>query len=116
MYANAAAIPTKLGGEQNGHIGIIMDAAVYSSISTAAYARPTEPGPYTQHGPGDSVVAQSDASAIQKEGRIICDLDENIDTRLNQEIIKAMEETYLYAKNRGTLGFMVSPPKNAWNI
>ena len=90
---NAAAIPTTLVGGRNGHIGFIMYAAVYANISTTSYARPTEPGPYAQHGPCDSSVARADANTLHKEGRRIYDLNENVDAALKQETITAAEET-----------------------
>ena len=98
LHANAVAIPTTFGGGCNGHIGLITDAAIYATISTTAYARPTKPCPYAQHGPGNSAAAQADANAIQKEGRRIYDLDKNVDAALKQEIIAAVEDTYLSAK------------------
>ena len=75
-----------------------MDAAVYDTVTTMAYARPTGPGPYAQHGPGDSASALADANAIHKEGRIIYNLDNNVDVALKKEIIAAVEETYVSAK------------------
>ena len=66
LFENASATPTTLGGERNGHIGLIMDTAVYDNLLTTAYARPPEPGPYVQHGPGDSAAARADANDIQK--------------------------------------------------
>ena len=75
LYANADAIPKTIGGGHNVHIGLLVDKAVYSNIATAAYARPTQPGPYAQHGPGDSVAAQADENVIHKERRRIYDLD-----------------------------------------
>ena len=49
MYANAL-------GEINSHISLLMDAAVYDNADTTAYAKPADPGPFAQHGPGNSVV------------------------------------------------------------
>ena len=43
-----------IGGGRIGHIGVLMDAAVYANAATTDYVRPTEPGPYAQHGPGES--------------------------------------------------------------
>ena len=67
MYANAAAVPADLGRGCNGPIGLITDAAFYANVSTTSYTRPTEPGPYAQHVPGDLAAAQSDACKIHKE-------------------------------------------------
>ena len=105
LYANAAAIPTTLGGGRNGHIALIMDAAVSANVSTMAYIIPMDPGPYAQPGPGNSAAARADANVIHKEGRRIYDLDENLDATLKQEIIAAVEETNLSAKNKRYMGF-----------
>ena len=75
-----------------------MEAEVYDNVSTMAYTRPTEPVPYAQHGPGKSAAAQTDANAIHKGGRIIYNLDDNVDAALKQDIVAAVEETYLSAK------------------
>ena len=112
MYANTAAITTVLEGGKNGHIGLLMDAAVYGNIAATAYVRPMEPGSYAQHGPGDSAAAQADANAIHEEGRRIYDLDENVDAALKQEIIAAVNETYLYAKKQRHMGFHGISAKN----
>ena len=45
LYANAATLPTTLGGGRHGHIGIIMQPTLYTTLSTVAYNTPTDPGP-----------------------------------------------------------------------
>ena len=112
LYENSAAIPTTLRGGRNIHIGLIMDAAVYANVSTTAYARPAEPGPYTEHIPGDSVAARADVNAIHKECRRIYDLDRNVDAALEQEIFADVEETYLYSKSIGKWGVHGVSSKN----
>ena len=67
-----------------------MDAAVYTNVTTTAYAIPTEPVPFAQHGPGDSTAARADKNATHKEGRRIYDIDKNVDAALTQEIISAV--------------------------
>ena len=116
LYENSGAIPTTLGRERNGHIGLIMYAEVYANVLTMAYASPTEPGSYSQHGTGNSEATQANANVIHKEGRIIYDLDKNVDAELKQEIIAALEETYLSTKIRGTWGFTESLPRTSWTI
>ena len=61
-----------------------MDGAVYVNISTTAYERPMETGTYAQHGPGESEAAQANANLIHKGGRIINNLDKNVDDAINQ--------------------------------
>eukprot|EP00957_Ditylum_brightwellii_P036641 2775722-Ditylum_brightwellii.AAC.1 len=43
LYANAAKVPTTLGGVNKGNIGLIMKAPLYATISTTAYVALTEP-------------------------------------------------------------------------
>eukprot|EP00957_Ditylum_brightwellii_P109917 8384276-Ditylum_brightwellii.AAC.1 len=42
LYTNAAKVLATLGGGNKGHIGLIMKASLYVTISTTAYAAPTE--------------------------------------------------------------------------
>eukprot|EP00957_Ditylum_brightwellii_P176259 13420807-Ditylum_brightwellii.AAC.1 len=43
LYANAAAVPTTLGGEAHGHIGLVMEAGLYGTLSGGtAYTAPPE--------------------------------------------------------------------------
>ena len=41
LYANAGAIPMKLGGGHNGYVGLIMGTAVYENILGTTYTIPT---------------------------------------------------------------------------
>eukprot|EP00957_Ditylum_brightwellii_P145854 11106186-Ditylum_brightwellii.AAC.1 len=44
LYANAAAVPTALGGGAHGHIGLVMEAGLYGTLSSGtAYTAPPEP-------------------------------------------------------------------------
>eukprot|EP00957_Ditylum_brightwellii_P172749 13151043-Ditylum_brightwellii.AAC.1 len=43
MYANAAYVPTRLGGGAYGHIGLVMDTALYAMLSTMIYSAPSAP-------------------------------------------------------------------------
>eukprot|EP00957_Ditylum_brightwellii_P082774 6293309-Ditylum_brightwellii.AAC.1 len=44
VYANAAAVPTALGGGAHGHIGLVMKDVLYGTLSGGtAYTTPPEP-------------------------------------------------------------------------
>ena len=43
LYENAGAIPTGLGGGQHCHIGLVMDPALYTTLSVTVYLTPTAP-------------------------------------------------------------------------
>jgi hypothetical protein len=49
VYSNAATLATSLGGGRNGHIGIIMPAALYATLSNIPYHGPPDPGPVPIH-------------------------------------------------------------------
>ena len=105
---NAAAIPTTLrGGREMATL-----ASSWTQKSMRTSRQPTEPGLYAQHGLGESAAAQADASAIHNEGRKIYDLDKNVNAALKQEIIAAVEETYLSAKKQQYMGFHGVSTKN----
>jgi hypothetical protein len=40
LYSNAATLTTTLGGAQHGHIGIIMPATLYATLSDTFYVAP----------------------------------------------------------------------------
>ena len=43
--ANASSVACNLGGGANGHLGLVINAAEYATISPTPYIRPTMPGP-----------------------------------------------------------------------
>ena len=55
------------GGGRNGHIGLPMNAAVYTNIANTRYMRPTDPVQYAQHGQGETSAARDNNNSIQKE-------------------------------------------------
>eukprot|EP00957_Ditylum_brightwellii_P066068 5011389-Ditylum_brightwellii.AAC.1 len=43
LYENAVAIPSSLGGGLHGHIGLVMEPTLYSSLLATAYNAPSAP-------------------------------------------------------------------------
>eukprot|EP00957_Ditylum_brightwellii_P089302 6799719-Ditylum_brightwellii.AAC.1 len=43
LYENAATVPSSLGGGAHGHIGLVMEPTLYSSLSATAYNAPGAP-------------------------------------------------------------------------
>ena len=44
LKANAASIPTTLGGGNHGYLGLILSPAAYATISPTAFVEPAYPG------------------------------------------------------------------------
>ena len=48
ITANAASVPTTLGGGNRGHLGLVVSAKKYNSMAnTSPWVTPVNPGPYT---------------------------------------------------------------------
>ena len=43
MYGNTATLPTTLSGGAHGHVGLIVKATLYVTLSPTAYVAPIEP-------------------------------------------------------------------------
>ena len=56
MYGNAATLPTTLGGRSHGHVGLIVKATLYVTLSATAYVAPNEP-PLTPDIPSTATTA-----------------------------------------------------------
>ena len=54
LYGNAASLTTSLGGGHHGHIGQIMSAALYVTLSNTPYKAPPDPGANPTHAIGAS--------------------------------------------------------------
>ena len=44
LKANAASVPTTLGGRNHGYLGLILSPATYATISPTAFIEPAYPG------------------------------------------------------------------------
>jgi hypothetical protein len=49
LYSNAATLAMTLGGGRNGHIGIIMPATLYATLSDIPYNGRPDPGAVPTH-------------------------------------------------------------------
>ena len=65
LYANAATLPTTLGGGKHGHMGLIMDPTVYATISSTPYVIPQNPGDPPKFDDGLSTLINSIGTALQ---------------------------------------------------
>eukprot|EP00957_Ditylum_brightwellii_P054378 4120085-Ditylum_brightwellii.AAC.1 len=43
LYANAGTVSTTLGGGMHGHVGLIMDDALYQTVAGTTYTAPSKP-------------------------------------------------------------------------
>lgn len=93
LYANAAKVPTTLGGGKKGHIGLIMKASLYATISATAYDAPTEPTMPTNTG---GTAAERELAIRQyKTNKNVFDNHVTVEETIKNMIVTAVHEAYL---------------------
>jgi hypothetical protein len=69
LYANSQAIPSTLGGGQNGHLALVMTDAEYLIISAETYDKPVHPGTQPAHQGGATSAQMTEANRLH-DGKI----------------------------------------------
>ena len=107
LFANAAVIPTSLGGAQLGHLGLIMQPALYQTLSDTAFIIPSDPGPLPVFNPNVSYTAAHRDTIIRehKEQRRLFDTITNVDLALKKQVLEAVDSVYLAEKKHRYMGF-----------
>ena len=102
VKANAASVPSTLGGGTFGHLGLVLTPQQYAMISNAPFNRPNHPGPCVI--PQNSTQAQIQAikDTHTEQLRIFNEVL-GVEAALRQQINAAVEDLYLKAiRNRQT--------------
>ena len=107
LYSNAAVIPTTLGGRQHGHIGLIMEAPLYATLSNTPFIVPQDPGPLPVFNPNIRYTAAERDTVVRehKENRRLFDTITNVDLALRNQVIAAVDPVYLSEKRNRYTGF-----------
>eukprot|EP00957_Ditylum_brightwellii_P158866 12092021-Ditylum_brightwellii.AAC.1 len=67
LYKNAATISSSLGGGTHGHIRLVMEPTLYSSLSSTAYNAPSAPTRTMLPGNASSQVQYDEDNQYKKE-------------------------------------------------
>eukprot|EP00957_Ditylum_brightwellii_P152094 11580381-Ditylum_brightwellii.AAC.1 len=67
LYKNAATIPSSVGRGAHGHIGLVMEPALYSSLFATAYNAPNAPTRTTYPGNVSSRIRYNEDNHYRKE-------------------------------------------------
>ena len=102
VKANAASVPSTLGGGAFGHLGLVITPQQYAMISNAPFNRPNHPGPLVI--PLNSTQAQIQAIRdTHTEQLRIFNGVLGVESALRQQINMAIEDPYLKSiRNRQT--------------
>ena len=95
LYGNAASLPTTLGGGQHGHIGIIINLQLYTTLENTPYDSPTDPGITPTHAIGALAEIYQTNFLIHKEERRIFDNHQAMEDALYSIIIDTVDDIYI---------------------
>jgi hypothetical protein len=105
VYANTRAVYSAAGGGTNGHLGIAMPAAAYLARAGVAFILPTHPGEQEEppaQASGPAVVALNRSYDQKVENYAIY---ANVRQKVKNQILQAVEATYLNVLKDPTFGF-----------
>ena len=104
LYGNAASLHAYTGGGKHGHVGLIMPAKLYETLSSTPYATPTDPGLFP-------AIFDDETSRLASKQQYLgerrtYDNHNNMDYALKSLIIDTIHETYLCEKRSKYTGFL----------
>ena len=106
LKANAASVPTTLGGGNHGYLGLILSPAAYATISPTAFVKPAYPG---QHPAIPAGTNAANTSAIirrhTEDTRKWCE-SKTVSTTLKNQLLSAVEDIYVQALCNRHVGYM----------
>lgn len=106
LYQNARAITSSAGGGALGHLAVIMDPAAYARRPGAiAFVIPVSPGILEAPARGADAAAISEAKRVYKNDLMVFTTYQAVRIALTNQIIQAVEPTYLLALNDVDFGF-----------
>jgi hypothetical protein len=108
----AASIPSRLGGGNHGHAGIIVETTKYLNMAGVPFIDPIHPGIYpTGLATTAAAGTRAKAEAEHKESLAEYEIFKGVEQALKDIILEAVEHDYLLEIKDNTLGFLNQMPK-----
>ena len=108
LKANAASVPSDLGGGANGHLGLVLTVQQYGFISLVPFVRPLHPGPLIipeGAGPGAiEILKYTHDHALEQYRKI-----QAVEKTLIQQLSKAVDKSYLEELRNQATGLLQLP-------
>ena len=105
VHANAASVGTTLGGGNHDHLGLVMpnvQCAALGAASTPAFIRPPRPPLPAHHGAAGVVATARENHDNSLHIHVTCN---NVDNKLKQLIINAVDPIYIKVLSNQLLGY-----------
>ena len=106
LKANAASIPTTLGGGNHGYLGLILSPAVYTTIAATQFVEPIYPGQHPNVPAGTS--AANTSTIVRRHTEDLCQWREfkNVNTALKNQLLTTIDDIYVHALKDRHVGYM----------
>ena len=95
LKANAASVPTTLGGGNHGYLGLILSPATYATISQTAFIEPAYLGQHPAIPGGTSAANTSAIIRRHTEDTRQWREFKNVSTALKNQLLSAVEDIYV---------------------
>ena len=106
IYQNARAVPSFLGGGQLGHLGLVMPAAEYLLRPAAqAFILPVPPGLMAAQPQGATASQLFEVRRLHDHDSLVFATYQSVRNALTNQILAAVEPTYLLALCDADFGF-----------
>ena len=115
LKANAASIPTTLGGGNHGYLGLILSPAAYATISPTAFVEPAYPGQHPAIPAGTNAATTSAIIRRHTEDMQQWREFKNVSTALKNQLLGAVDDIYVRAMRDHHVGYMNQSIRNLLN-
>jgi hypothetical protein len=106
LKANAASVPSALGGGVLGHLALVIPPAKYATLCPTPFTTPINPGPTPVQAIAGATAAQLAAEdRLHTESLRIWNLYQNIDKALERQLLSTVESIYVRALSNRNTGF-----------
>ena len=106
LKANAASIPTTLGGSTHGYLGLILSPAAYATIAATQFIEPVHPGQHPNVPAGTS--AANTSTIVRRHTEDLHQWREfkNVNTALKNQLLSALDDIYIRTLKDRHVGYM----------
>ena len=106
LKANAASIPTTLGGGTHGYLGLILSPAAYATIAATQFIEPIYPGQHPNVPAGTSAANTSTIVRRHTEDLRPWREFKTVNIALKNQLLSALDDIYIRALKDRHVGYM----------
>jgi len=116
LYANAGAIESTRGGGAHGHLALLLDPAIYLTLSNGiAFVAPVHPGPMPIHPAAATTAVRAEINRVYAQDITDFSIHNKVTIALQRQILAAVNPTYLRALEDPDYGFLQVTPYDMLN-